>query len=91
MKFRFVIFAALFLAGSLAFSAQEVKTLGLAAQGIDKKSRHDHGVWLSSRAFLSASIMRRPSQSLCSGRRPTFSQVLCKSLLKSRRSFFSIR
>jgi hypothetical protein len=36
MKSKTVIFAAIFLAGSLAFSAQEVKTLGLAAQGIDK-------------------------------------------------------
>jgi len=36
MKFRIGIFAVFFLAGSLAFSAQEVKTLSLAAQGIDK-------------------------------------------------------
>jgi len=36
MKSATVIFAAIFLAGSLAFSAQEAKTLSLAAQGIDK-------------------------------------------------------
>ncbi len=36
MKSTTLIFAAFFMTASLAFSAQEVKTLSLAAQGIDK-------------------------------------------------------